>query len=133
VEGFSVSCLLDTHAVLWLVEGDERLGNNVRKRLLQAGSERWFLSDLSLLEIAMLVAKGRITLEMSLEEYLEQLSLRFVVLPVDAKIATLSTELTLPQADPFDRVILATAKVHGLTLVTRDGKLSATGMVPTLW
>jgi len=48
-------------------------------------------------------------------------------------IAALAKDLPLPQGDPFDRVIVATASAGSLTLITKDQHIVESGLVATLW
>ena len=112
--------LLDTHAVLWAAEGDARLGLEAAAFLRHCRHGEAVLADITLLEIAMLEKKGRIALSVPLREYLRGLQVNYPVLALEAYIAALAMNLDLPHADPFDRVILATAMHHCLPLATRD-------------
>lgn len=81
----------------------------------------------------MLQAKERIQLSMPLADYLGSLERRFKVLPIFSVIAADAVQLALPQGDPFDRIIMATARYHGLPLVTRDKLMAESGLVATIW
>lgn len=123
--------LLDTHAALWLLEGSPKLGSAARAAL--DGAETVAISDLSLLEIALLEARGTIALRPDAASALKAFADRLVVLPLDARIAADAVRVALPQRDPFDRVITATARVHGFTLVTKDRRIVDAGVVPIIW
>jgi len=86
-----------------------------------------------LLEISMLVKKKRIRLKVPLKQYLRSMASSFVVLPITAEIAATAMNLDLPQGDPFDRVIAATAIHTELPLITRDGHLQNFQELITLW
>jgi len=58
---------------------------------------------------------------------------RVRVLPITQEIAIDSTRSDLPQGDPADRLIAATAKAHSTVLVTADEGLRTSGAVDTLW
>jgi PIN domain nuclease of toxin-antitoxin system len=88
------------------------------------------IADITLFELAMLEKKGRISLTC---DFFDNIEARFVVVAVDSKIAATAAELALPQGDPFDRLIVATALVHELVLVTRDVAIVESRMVKTLW
>jgi len=125
--------LLDTHAVLWAAEGDPRLGSEAATVLRHCSPGEAAISDLTLLEIAMLAKKGRVTFSIPLREYLRRLQSNYPVLTVNADIAALTLELELPGADPFDRTIVATAIHHQLPLATRDRAITAANIVRTVW
>ena len=92
-------------------------------------------SDISLWEIAMLIAKRRLVIDADaatfIEKVLEARAIR--VLPITAKIAVLSQSDEFEHGDPADRVIASTAIVHGAALVTADKKLRATSGLRVIW
>ena len=129
--------LLDTHAWFWWVEGDNRLDLGTRDTLdsLPAG-DRPYLSAISLWELAMLAERHRVDFRgMSLDEWLELAahprSVRLV--PVSPDIA--AETASLPKAfhrDPADRLIVASCRVLGVPLLTRDQRIRRARVVP-LW
>ncbi len=100
-------------------------------RSLKAGEA--VLSDITLLEIAMSAKKGRIELSVSAEEYLRAIQRNYPLLTITSEIASLAVDLDLPQGDPFDRIIVASAMHHELPLLTRDKNIFASGLVRTVW
>lgn len=125
--------LLDTHALIWAYENSPELGVQARAVLQKAAPRSLAISNFSLLEIAMLVEKGRLLISDSLETYLHQVERELVVLPLGAAEAAIAFQLKLPQGDPFDRVIVATARCHNLPLLTRDRQITKARLVKTLW
>ncbi|CUS43298.1 MAG: type II toxin-antitoxin system VapC family toxin [Pseudomonadota bacterium] len=114
--------LLDTHVLLWLVEGGKSLGAKARKRI-EADVGDVHLSAMSFWEIAMLADKRRIALSMPQTQWTERLLGlgHFKVAPVDAAIA--GDAGALPgdiHGDPCDRLIVATARWLGCPLLTVD-------------
>jgi len=128
-----VTALLDTHAILWCVAAPASLGKKARAFISRAGEGDLAISDISLLEIAMLLKKGRVRIAGSAEGFLRELSSKFRVLPVDAEIAGDAVDLALTQGDPFDRVIVACARAHRLALLTKDAAIARSGLVPVIW
>ena len=129
----ALSVLLDTHAALWLVQGDERLSAAARERISPLDRDGICIPDLMLFELALLATRQRVVITEPLEPFLRDFSGHFRVLPVDAGIAAKAVELSLPQADPFDRLFVATAIRHKLPLVTRDREIRGSGLVATIW
>ena len=125
--------LLDTHAAVWLLEGSSRLGAAAREAIGSEPGGSVALSDISLLEIAMLGRRGVINLEPDIESGLESIAQQLMVLPITARIAADAVNLAWKHGDPFDRVIAATARVHRLTLITRDHDIIRSKVVPILW
>ena len=128
-----MSLLLDTHAALWLVQGDARLSDAARRRIERAPRNDLFVSDLLLLELAMLIRKRRVTVKTEPTAFLDRLARRFAVVPLDATIAVRAMDLLLPQGDPFDRVFVATALALDAELVTRDAAIRESGLVSVVW
>jgi PIN domain nuclease of toxin-antitoxin system len=130
--------VLDTHVFVWWLASPDRIPRKARARLDRAAAEGDALrvSSISVWEVAMLVARGRLTLTMEVgawiaaAEALPQLG--FV--PVDNAVALRA--VALPESfsrDPADRIIAATALGLGATLVTADEHLRAYGPLVTLW
>lgn len=133
METFPVKASLDTHAVLWSLADDPRLGAKTREIIARSNRSELVISDIVLLEVAYLYDKGRIESEDGLGALLAQVSDSFLVVPITREIAAISVSLDLPHGDPFDRVISATAITHGVPLLTRDRKITECNAVPTLW
>jgi len=128
-----VKYLLDTHAAIWAAEEDPQLGQRAKTALLSATPGDILISDITLLEISMLVKKGRIQTKISTTEYLKRLQSIYPPIRITPDIATLAMDLALPQGDPFDRIIVATVSQKQLTLITRDLHITESKLVPTLW
>ncbi len=116
--------LLDTHVMLWLRLGQERLGTNARFEIDQA----WQSGDIcvsatSFWEVAVLKGKGRIRFPEDVGLWRrEQLEQGVVEIPVDGEIGIRAANLTDFHADPADRFIVATA-LKGHQLVTADQRI----------
>ncbi len=123
----SARLLLDTHTFLWMVEAHPRLGTEAGKALNSAArEERITVSAITPWEIGVLVAKKRIDLHRDLMEWIrDALSRPGVTLaPLEPEIAVASTHLPFNMhSDPADRILVATARHLGATLVTADQAL----------
>jgi len=120
--------LLDTHAWLWYAEGvSQQLRPAAIKRLDEARKgDGLVISAISVWEVGMHAARGRIQLAVPLRDWVERAlaapGMRLV--PLDAAVAAESTLLPgEPQGDPADRFLIATARIHGLVLATRDQQI----------
>ncbi|MCY3671243.1 MAG: type II toxin-antitoxin system VapC family toxin [Alphaproteobacteria bacterium] len=116
--------LLDTHAFVWTVGGDRRLGPRARAAIEEAASgEGVLVSAITPWEVALLVGKGRLRLGREVGAWLEAaLALPGMVLaPIEPAIAVDSTRLPGDfHADPADRLIVATSRHRGVPLLTAD-------------
>lgn len=128
--------LLDTHVWLWWLSSPALLSRSASKAIESARSTSSLaVSSISVWEMAMLVKKGRVVLDMSPSDLLthcERLPfLRFV--PVSTRIALRSGDLEPFHADPADRMIVATALHHGAKLVTKDRRIRRLQEATTVW
>jgi PIN domain nuclease of toxin-antitoxin system len=128
--------LVDTHVVVWLAFDQTQLSKNARAAINDArqNGEGLAISDITLLELAILSNKGRIRLDISLESFLHEVEARFIILPISGRACV--RVLGLPAAypkDPADRIIGATAIVEGLPLLTADRKIRRSRALPTIW
>jgi PIN domain nuclease of toxin-antitoxin system len=128
--------LLDTHVVIWLAMEPARISKKARAAIEEArhAGQGLAISDMTLLETAMLESKRRITLNPSLETFLSEVEARFVVLPITGRMCVRA--MGLPSAypnDPADRIIGATALVEGIPLVTADDEIQRSKALRTIW
>jgi len=124
--------LLDTHVWFWYLTGSRRLGARLR-RVVDSRVDSLWLSSISVWELGMLAAKGRVRIAGDYRAWraraAEMLPVR--IAPVDVEIALTSLHVDLAHRDPADRFIAATAVVHGLALATQDARLAGLGWLPT--
>ena len=116
--------LLDTHALIWFTT-DSGLGKNSVALADKALAEDCLtVSAISFWEIALLVSKSRIKPIDSAAELRERvLDAGIIELPITGDIALRAVDLANLPDDPADRFIMATAIVHGATLMTADDQL----------
>ncbi len=128
--------LVDTHVVVWLAFDQDQISRKARTAIDDAreNADGLAISDITLLELATLVSKGRIRLDISLESFLQEVESRFVVLPISGRACARAMELpaSYPK-DPADRIIGATALVEGLCLLTADRTIRRSRTVQTIW
>jgi PIN domain nuclease of toxin-antitoxin system len=123
--------LLDTHIWLWSLNDPAKLGKRVMHELRDPQNETW-LSPISTWEALTLNAKGRIQLPADLGEWVRRATSPLREAPLTHEIALLSRQLVLPQNDPADHFLAATAQLLKLTLVTADANLLGLGNISTL-
>lgn len=121
--------LLDTHAALWFLSGDERLGQSARHHLTD-DANRVLLSAAVVWEVAVKRSLGKLVVP---EEYLSLLLGAGVqALAVSLDHAAAVEGLPWHHRDPFDRLLVAQAFIEGAALVSRDDALRRYG-VTLIW
>lgn len=123
--------LLDTHVWLWLMGGEGGMKPSTIRVIEETASHGLVrVSAISVWEVAMLEAKGRIRLSKDCMTWVNE-ALRapcLALIPLTPEIAVESSRL--PGAfhgDPADRILVATARRHGAILVSRDKRILAYG------
>ena len=115
--------LLDTHVLLWWLEGSSRLPGPAKKLIVTAGSV--FVSAATAWEIAIQQTIGKLKTPGDLEAALA--ASRFEPLGITVGHALSAGALPRHHDDPFDRMLLAQARLEGLRLLTHDERLAAYG------
>jgi len=115
--------LLDTNVVLWGAMGDPRLNSRVIQ--LINSTESAFFSSVSTWEIAIKHAQGTLFLHRDPAELVRQMlgDLKLQTLDITHRHAIEVGRLPMHHRDPFDRMLVAQARVEGMTLLTSDRNL----------
>jgi len=123
-----MSILLDTHIWLWFVSGDKENVKPKEIKLIEEclSNRTACLSSISIWELSMLYVKKRILIQEPLSQWVDACFKEFGFHSVELNNAIAMESCLLPDnfhGDPADRMIVATARVHGLTLLTKDDKI----------
>ena len=125
--------VLDTHAWIWWVDQDRRLGASTIAALdALPDDDRPVLCDISLWEVATLVERGRLSLDIPLAEWLDAAAHPRTVRTVSITPAIAAEVATLPESfhrDPADRLIVATCRALGAPIVSHDKRITASRLV----
>lgn len=131
-----MNLLLDTNAWIWWNTTHEELSDPALGAISNVQPEdRLCLSAISVWEVCKLVEKGRLKLGRDIRHWLEvALDIEGLeLLPLTPDIAVESTCLPDFHSDPADQIIVATARIHNLVLITADQAIQAYPHVRTLW
>ena len=125
--------LLDTHIWIWLSVSQDRL-SQAAKKTIHSTSKKW-ISAISCWELAKLVEKNRIGFSIPVLNWIRQ-----SLLENDMRIADLSPEVAVESTrlqdfhqDPADQIIVATARVLGMPLITSDRRIRSYPGVECIW
>lgn len=119
--------VIDTHALVWLIQGDERLGRTARDIAAQSQAAGTILiPSIVPWEVSMLVGKDRMALGLPVNEWFDRVlaSRGFAMAPLECQMAIDAG--MLPGAihgDPADRIVIATARYLRLPLLTADRRI----------
>lgn len=125
--------LLDTQIVIRGLVEPHKLSRDQIRVLQQASAlnEPLGVSDVTLLEIALLLQPDKRRLNVRLEDLLGEFARRpiFQMLPITLEIAPEIAAIVRTLRDPLDSTIVATARVHGLRLLTSDRRIIESKLV----
>jgi PIN domain nuclease of toxin-antitoxin system len=123
-----VPMILDTCALLWLASGSKKLSRATLKEINAAAAV--YVSAISGFEISLKISKGRLELSHPAEDWFEQIAEHhgLTVLPLGLDVCITAAKLPPIHDDPFDRFIIATAKLNSLSVVTTDEQFEKYGV-----
>jgi PIN domain nuclease of toxin-antitoxin system len=119
------SFLLDTHVLLWALDGSDRLGPAARELLL-ANAATAYVSAASTWELQIKRSLGKVELPDDLVARVEASGFKELV--VRHRHTEALESISLPHRDPFDRMLLAQAQVEGMTFLTVDRLILGTAL-----
>lgn len=124
-------CLLDTHALLWFLDDSSRLSRRAQTAIWD--SDGLCVSIAAMWEIAIKQAVGRLAFMHSPSEIASICTARYIhILPILPEHLDELRDLPMIHRDPFDRLMVAQARCHGCTLVTKDENIVKYD-VETIW
>jgi PIN domain nuclease of toxin-antitoxin system len=126
--------VLDTHAWIFLADDPRRIGKAARRAIAKAS--RIGVAAVSLWELTLLVEKRRLSLDRELLPWIQDALAdpRIELLPLTPAVVAMAHQLRgALDGDPGDRLITATALVEGAKLLTKDVRITESGIVPVVW
>ena len=124
--------LLDTHALIWFIEGNNKL-SSVAKQAIENHKNNYFFSIASIWEISIKESLGKISLNASLEKIIDIIHQNNIeILPITTSHLITLNKLEFHHKDPFDRLIISQAMVNGCSIVTKD-QFFPLYDVPLIW
>jgi PIN domain nuclease of toxin-antitoxin system len=125
--------LLDTHVLIWLVEGDKNL-SSVARSAIEDEDNSLYLSIASLWEITIKLSLGKLDLQLSVDEMVESFLIPggIEILQIETNHLSILRDLPLHHRDPIDRLIIAQAQAENMTLISADGVFARYG-VDLVW
>jgi PIN domain nuclease of toxin-antitoxin system len=116
-----VILLLDTHSLLWYYFGDPKFSATARAAILDPQNET-LVSAVNFWEIAIKLSTGKLTLTESFDDFIQHAihDNGFKTIPIEPRHAAELIGMPYHHRDPFDRMLIAQAKVEGLSVVSRD-------------
>ncbi len=117
--------LLDTHTFLWWLRNDKKLGTGARAAIAEPRNVV-HISAASAWEIAVKRASGKLDARGDIRRWISDS--RFIALPIEVDHAIASAELPRYHNDPFDRLLVAQARIENLALVAHDHEIAKYGV-----
>jgi PIN domain nuclease of toxin-antitoxin system len=120
--------LVDTHVVLWYLEGNQSLSKTRRQAIVDARNDI-FVSIASLWEISIKISFGKLKISRPISDIFLQLAKQGIsVLPIMPGHVMQAATLPLHHRDPFDRMLIAQSQVEFLSIMTNDDIFGAYGI-----
>ncbi len=129
----SKSYLLDTHTLLWFLSGDKSISGEVRSIICSA-SNKCYISIASLWEMAIKIKLGKLSLAVEFEEIANALyenDIQIMQITFDHILELMRLEEV--HRDPFDRIIISTAKHEKIPVISRDINFSRYTALEVIW
>lgn len=127
-----MNLLLDTHALIWFLEGDDSLSSAAKERIENPENTN-FVSVATFWEIAIKVSLNKLTMQMALHDFKQTIwENGLEVLPISIEHALFVSQLPFHHRDPFDRILIAQATIDNMAIISRDEAMQFYN-VKTVW
>jgi len=115
-----MKCLLDTHVVLWALGNRKKLSEVAARTITDPVNEQ-YVSMASAWELAIKISVGKLVFNGGIERFFRTLDENnFKLLPITAKHVKQVETLPLLHRDPFDRILIASAMIENMCVITAD-------------
>jgi PIN domain nuclease of toxin-antitoxin system len=132
-----VRVVADSHAIVWYLQDSKRLSELARSALAEAeGESALVVSVATLIDLWYVTQTTQAVSAAQLEALRKRLESSTAITLEPVTVAIADATISIPRAlltDPWDRMIVATARVLGVALVSRDGEIRGSGLVQTIW
>jgi len=127
--------VLDTHALLWWALDPEQLSKRAAATLREMEQAGGYASSISIWELGIKVKRGKLELPLTIEEFTRRIEGGGIVelVPVDTGVWLRSLSLEWRHPDPADRVIVATALIKQVPVLSKDRAVRSCREVATIW
>jgi PIN domain nuclease of toxin-antitoxin system len=117
--------LLDTHALIWWMDGDNKLGSNAKEQISNPDNDI-YVSAATVWEMSIKQQMGKLVAPDDIESTVEGAG--FSSLAISLFHGQQAGKLPLHHKDPFDRMLIAQAQAEGLQILTKDEHFPAYGI-----
>ena len=119
---------MDTHILIWYIEGDHSLSSEFRQ-IIADPNNRVSVSIASFWEIGIKLSRGKLSLSKSIQELLSEIELSsIVILPIESEHIIRVSKLLFHHKDPFDQMIISQAFVENIPMISTDSDFSKYGV-----
>jgi PIN domain nuclease of toxin-antitoxin system len=127
--------VLDTHALLWWALDPDQLSSAAAERVAEMERAGGFASSISIWELGVKIKRGKLDIGIGIEEFARRVerSAAVEIVPIDTTVWLSSLALDWNHRDPADRVIVATALLEGVPVLTKDQAMHGFDGVRCVW
>jgi PIN domain nuclease of toxin-antitoxin system len=127
-----MNLLLDTHALIWFLNGDEKLSHKV-KGIIEDSNNTKAVSIASIWEIAIKISLDKFRYIKGFRHFLDLIEENgFEILPISFEHVMIVSTLEFIHRDPFDRILISQCQVENLTMLTKDENIQKYN-IKTIW